>query len=305
MSPFSLVEAASKAVSELASEIHRGRTLLRKDSIIIFVCGANSTKSRKSNREEILDYVARHLAEFRFFRAEEVFDALDSHSIPDLLSVEDNLGNYSDCIILICESESAYAELGAFALSESLVRQLLIVNDEKFRSSNSFINLGPISKADKKSKFKPTIFTDFSAILKCMPDISERLRKIPHKKRRPISFGEEPRFAALEAKIKLLFLVEIVTLFAPVTRKELVSILDASFPNENTFSVATELALAISLGFLASKVSDGEQYYLSVEGELPHFFDFSILDRVVARSWVTRAYFHGDRERLMLLSGSA
>ena len=107
-----------------------------------------------------LEYARNHFTNFRFFRAEEVFPALNEGHGNDLLTIEDQIGNYSDCIAIICESESAFAELGAFTLKEELVKQVLVINDERFKSSTSFITQGPIARANVKSQFKPAFYAN-------------------------------------------------------------------------------------------------------------------------------------------------
>ena len=61
----------------------------------------------------------------------------------NILDVEHDISEFADHIIIILESPSAFAELGAFAHAK-LRNKLIIINDKKYESENSFINLGPI-----------------------------------------------------------------------------------------------------------------------------------------------------------------
>jgi hypothetical protein len=306
--PFLFSSAMAKPIEKIRFSAHFefdfefGATYLKNDSKIVFVCGANSTEKCISNREKFLAYAEKHLGDFRFFRAEDVFNAFGAATMPDLLSIEDNLGDYSDCIIVLCESESAFAELGAFALSDSLVKQLLIINNEEFASSQSFINLGPIAKADKKSKFAPAVFADFEAILRSAPDIEIRLNKIPHQRRKKVLFENPPSFEKLSSKLKLLLLADLITLFSPLSQKELIEVLKVLFPSEKTFDVGVELALGQSLRFFSKeKLNDSDTYLVTSSKEIINFIDFFGLRRVAVRAQVIRAYFQGDRGRLKLL----
>lgn len=129
-----------------------------------------------------MQYAQKHLKNYNFFMADTFFDFFHNRENKDLLSLEDKLAQYSDCIILVLESESAYSELGAFAIKDELAKIMLVINDKQFLKSKSFISLGPVAKVDRVSKFSPTIYTDLKSILSIMPEISTRLKKL--KKRR-------------------------------------------------------------------------------------------------------------------------
>jgi hypothetical protein len=237
------------------------------------------------------------LPQFRFFRAEEVFAALGSAATTDLLSIEDELGKFSDCIVLVCESASAFAELGAFALSDRLAEQLLVINDRDFRKSESFINLGPIKKSDRVSLFRPTIYADFQAILLSAPDIRSRLDRIPHSRRRRETLHGIP-FEEIPPKLRLLFIAEIITLLGPITLAELVEFLKG-VSGSSSIPLRTELALGESLGlFDRHKRSPGKDLYHHSFDESVHFFDFSFLNRVSLRAEIIRIYTQRDRRRL-------
>lgn len=284
-------------MARLLHSIVHGTTYLRKDARIVFVCGANSTNDCTSNRETLLTYVERHLPEFRFFRAEEVFAALDSSSESDLLSIEDDLGKFSDCIVVVCESASAFAELGAFALSKDLAGQLLVINDQKHAASKSFINLGPIKKADRVSAFKPTIFTDFSAVLRCVPSFKERLYRIPHKRRQAIQLAGK-RFEQLGRKVRLLLIADLVNLLGPISLGEIVALAKA-ISTSTRINVGTELALGVGLGLFSEYRDEKNHRYFFHSPEDPaHLFDYSGTNRSEIRSAIYRVYRQRHRIRL-------
>ena len=128
MPPPSFSITDGNAAQLLKESIELDQLFLNTDSVFVFLCGANKSEHKPEPvRDVLLEYARKHFLGFRFFRAEEVFDALKEKRKSDLLSLEDRIGDYSDCIIIICESESAFAELGAFALSEKLVKQILVI----------------------------------------------------------------------------------------------------------------------------------------------------------------------------------
>lgn len=275
----------------------------KADARIVFVCGANQTNvGKRSRRTQFMDYAKKHLPNFRFFLAEDVFEVLRGSTTEDLLSIEDQLGDFSDCIIIFCESESAFAELGAFTLKDKLAKQVLIVNDRRFRGGSSFINLGPIARADKRSVFKPAIHADFGAILKSADTIKDRLEtNIPHQRGQRVKFGYASRFADLAPKDRLFLIADFVHLFGPITTTELVSVL-SDVLGISISSLDTELALGRSLGFFRHVDGLRVRYLASPTGAPFSFFDFESRRFAPAdlRAQVVRYYFHHDRDRLVL-----
>ncbi|MCB1206030.1 MAG: retron St85 family effector protein [Verrucomicrobiae bacterium] len=284
-------------IRRLKHAILHGTTYLRKDAKIIFVCGANSVDGWTSNREKLLNYSERHLTSFKFFRAEKVFEALEGTTDSDLLSIEDDLGKFSDCIIVICESESAFAELGAFALSRDLAKQLLVINDQNHAASQSFINLGPIKKADRVSTFKPTIFTDFGAITRSIPALESRLNRIPHKRRQAVQITGQ-RFDQINRKLRLLFVADLINLLGPISPKEIVAIVK-EITTSTRIKISTELALGVGLGLFSEfRDENNHRFFFHSVDEPAHLFDYGDTTRSELRSEIYRVYRQRDRVRL-------
>lgn len=143
------------SVENLGRELFSSNWSRTEASALIFVCGATRIGSL---RDSYIHYAATHHKEFSFFRAESILQGLEDKG--DLLTLEDQFADYSDCLLIFCESESAYAELGAFSLKEELAGKTLVINDRKYEKSTSFINLGPLAKLEKKSKFGGSIWID-------------------------------------------------------------------------------------------------------------------------------------------------
>ncbi|MDZ7682655.1 MAG: hypothetical protein U5J63_13320 [Fodinibius sp.] len=105
-----------------------------------------------------IDYAEKHMSEYHFY-CRKFFEALTESNksnknveLSDLLRIEENLTKYSDRMIIILESNSAIAELGAFTIKELFSSLVMVVNDTKFKDASSFISLGP-SKRLIKSLF--------------------------------------------------------------------------------------------------------------------------------------------------------
>lgn len=73
----------------------------------------------------------------------------NSVGYPDLLHFESDAGCLSQLIVIFLESPGAWVELGAFANDPVLSKKLLIVVPEKYRTGQSFIELGPLRRITK------------------------------------------------------------------------------------------------------------------------------------------------------------
>lgn len=62
----------------------------------------------------------------------------------DILEFETDLAQITDLILLFCESEGSFAELGSFASIEEIAQRILVVIRDHYWNQNSFITLGPL-----------------------------------------------------------------------------------------------------------------------------------------------------------------
>lgn len=124
----------------------------------IFLCGKGFDKNIKdsywgTNRGTIHRYMEKLLPDINIVLSEQLWEDGFNSKI-DLLTFEEFLAEVSDAIILFVESPGSFCELGAFAYADSLFcDKMIIVLDETYRHSRSFIATGPILKAlDNGSK---------------------------------------------------------------------------------------------------------------------------------------------------------
>lgn len=227
------------SANALGRELKQSQWFRNEASALIFVCGANRPGSQ---REKYLDYANRHLGDFGFFRAEAILEGLEGS---DLLTLEDQLADYSDCLMIFCESESAFAELGAFVLKKTLAKKTLVINDKRFQNSKSFINLGPLVKLERESKFGGAIWADPDRLLFSVDLISDRLKRIGVGKRKIIksSFLNGLNVSGGEKRNRMMLIYDLIRACAPLSRKELIDLLQ--HVNEDRLP-----DLAIDLNFL-------------------------------------------------------
>lgn len=127
-------------------------------SKLVFLCGANKDKDSISERRKaLIEFSKIHLRNTQFILAERMFFTLQKEGEKgNILDVENNISKVADHIIIILESPSAFAELGAFTHT-SLREKLIVINDKKYEYENSFINLGPIKAIKELPEGKQNI----------------------------------------------------------------------------------------------------------------------------------------------------
>ncbi len=131
-----------------SSLVHRPK----KTNRFVFLCGANKKKNEISERRKaLIAFASKNLPHNKFFLAEKVFTFLSAEGHKgNLIDIENQISRFSDHILIILESQSAFAELGAFS-HEELRKKLIVINDKKFEDAESFVNLGPIKAIEEVS----------------------------------------------------------------------------------------------------------------------------------------------------------
>ena len=84
----------------LKESISEGQTYLNTTSTIVFTCGARPNNSRPGGRDRLMSYAKKHLKKYNFFIAEQFFEIFQNKEGNDLLSLEDQLTKFCDCIII-------------------------------------------------------------------------------------------------------------------------------------------------------------------------------------------------------------
>ncbi len=270
---------------------------LKKDAVIVFVCGGDTNRS-SSKRKLFMDYITRNNQPFHFFLAERCINA-DSNYNVDLLTMEKRLADYSDCILIILESIGAFAELGAFAASDSLCKIILPINDQQFCDRESFINIGPLKKIDNLQGLGPTIHAKMNSFAHCFDLILTRLEKIRTNRKIRLSFDLYSQFITNQ-KNRLLLVFELIKAFSPIKSKELIDFFIQVYGKRRYDCIHTDIPLLIALDFVR-KVDD---YYICKDPNLC-FIEFNISTYFAMRSRVIIYYNRHMRSRLTLLAGES
>ncbi|WP_240196262.1 retron St85 family effector protein [Salmonella enterica] len=92
-----------------------------------------------------MSQLSEHNTNYQLAYPEDLFeDLLEGQANNSLLSLEQQLAEAVDLIILIPESHGSFAELGAFSTRKELAEKMLVLQQNKYKADKSFINHGPI-----------------------------------------------------------------------------------------------------------------------------------------------------------------
>lgn len=254
--------------------------ILRNFPTFVFLCGANIDENTISaRRNRLLQFAEKKLPKTRFFLAESLLPDLQDAPGYNLLDFENNLSTIADKIIIILESPSAFAELGAFC-RKSLRDKIIVINDAKFKHSKSFVNLGPLKAVEQASGKGNIISYKMNEDGLHQPDsigaVFDPLFKLLNKS----SGSGRFLYSAVKLdqcdpskefnKFSVMMTHDLVYLCGPILRRELVEILKLIF-GPGSFNISEHLEILQAIKFLVV-TEDG--LYKSKLGS--PFYDYKI-----------------------------
>lgn len=258
-----------------------------QESKFIFLCGANNGVNNLSERRKaIIEFFKRNLPHTQVLIAEDVFQTLaDEKHVGNYLDTEDSISKFADFVLLILESPSVFAELGAFSHKE-LRDKLIIINDLKYRDSKSFINLGPL-QAIKDSAGEDRIIyykmnSDGVRVLDAVGETFQflyELLKGPSRSRsRPLSLDDCDPSQSM-SKDSILFIHDLVFITGFLKHQELVYVTKYIFGNDKNYLLKEHLALLKSFGAVKRERDDEIWRSIRTEPFLKYQFD---VNRVIS-----------------------
>ncbi len=245
----------------------------------VFLCGANKGPNIPSERRKALcEFAQKRLPGVCFFLAEKAFETLikEGHK-GNILDVEHLISEFSDYIIIVLESTSAFAELGAFAHKE-LRDKLIVINDSKYKDTNSFIRLGPIKAIEEAKGSERVIYYGMSddgvERRDSIGDVYLPVHNLLKNRRKILKTGA----LSLELcnpsekfdKNAAMILHDLIYLTGPVLYKELIEILKLIFGEDKTFNRVQQL-LAILVSFQSISRDDKGRYRSSMRETYYHY----------------------------------
>ena len=266
-------------------------------STMVFLCGANKDRNNVSARREALQtFAKRNLPHTQFFLAESLLnnDLIKSDKSKNLLDLEESLSQFADCIVVILESPSAFTELGAFC-HETLRKKLIVINDIKYKNSESYINLGPIkaikssSASGKDCVISYRMNDDGVYRTDSIGDVFDPLSKLLHK------FSVVKPQVTLELcdpgnyvnKVSVMMMHDLIYMCGPILHKELVPILKTLFGKKD-FKINHHTAILEALKLVSRRE---DKLYRSCSDDL--LFNYRIdTDKIVSvfRNYIQQHY---------------
>lgn len=222
----------------------------------VFLCGANKSKFEISERRKaLMKFSANNLPHTQFFLAEKMFSTLkDEGNKENILDVEHLISKFSDYIVIILESPSAFAELGAFS-HNTLRKKLIIINDLSFKDEESFINLGPIKAIEEACgknhiihyKMNSDGVHNLDAIGGIFHHIHQLFKKPIKAKNSSVDLDSCNPSKNFD-KNSAMFVHDLIYFSGPILHNELIQLLKIAFGKENFNKVTHLLAILTSFG---------------------------------------------------------
>lgn len=220
---------SQEMISNMKSKLDNATSKFITYPKFVFLCGKvySSTEYDNSNRGIAGKYLQRDSDAIFIVLSERLWEDNFNSNI-DLLTFEEFLAEVSDAIILFVESPGSFCELGAFTYAEKLFSdKLIIIIDDKYKDSKSFINSGPVAKAKKDGSVIVNAPLDGTGLLS-----SSELRAVLDKKisdfKSKNSYKNKRTPNLYEKRICLnsfiIELLELVKILQPVSRDDLIEI---------------------------------------------------------------------------------
>lgn len=253
----------------------------------IFLCGGIIDGPPKRIRS-VRDYIFRQLDKYnRLFDreiilAETINEAFGDYSYPDLISLESDIANLAECIVLVAESPGSIAELGAFSQVRPIAEQMIVIVRGALHPKKSFISVGPLRFMERNHPNSVHAFdwsTEFaegaefpieSSLEYCGPDIlsaiSSKVDAVPKSR----LFDPESSESAI-----LLCLSIVAMTFGP-TLGEIHQYAKLCGAELKTSVLQKYLFCLQLLGWLAKKKYGNQFFYFPTSLDIPAEFSYSI-----------------------------
>ena len=264
--------------TEWISSIDLTKTRIVQFPSFIFLCGGRISENGQNNflscRDIFYSYINRKGCSFRdnVILAEKIFEYFEHSDYQDLLIFERDLAELSSLTVIFSESPGSIAELGSFAVLNTIQERLLVVMHQDDTHQESFIWRGPVSFLKNLAKKKGTedpisiynwkkriddncniTIEDFSDAV----DLSETIELILGKRDKTISLKKEQLGHIMLLIVSSLKIVQLATL------EEVIFLLNAYGVNVDKKQVKQYLSLLKSLGLIVLKPYRNYEFYLA------------------------------------------
>ena len=309
-----------KIYIEWISAVDLTKTRIVKFPSFIFLCGgpiSNDQEKFLSCRDIFYSYINKNSCSFRenIIRAEEVFEYFEHSDYQDLLRFERDLAELSSLTVLFSESPGSIAELGSFAVLNTIQKRLLVVMHQDDAHQKSFIWRGPVlylkdlaktngnedpitiynwpKKKDDNGHF---IAGDFSDAV----DLAETIETIISKRPKTVIFSKKQLGHIMLLIICFLKIVQIATL------EEIIFMLKGFEIEQELKTVKQHLSLLKSLGLIVLNPYRNYEFYVAApqSGWFSWGYDTKTAKNRDADRWATQFiafYEYNQKEKFRAL----
>ena len=270
--------------------------IINETSINLFLCGKKISEE-KSIRKILIEKYKEH-KRINIILPEWIFNELFDKPEYDLISLENILAEDVDKIVLPIESYGTACELGAFSIKTEICEKLIVITEEKYKNSSSFLRYGPM-KLVKNSK---------GHILYYRENEIDKLVKQVIDKTIYVKYEQKRRFNIFNIS---LLIGLIVIILQPIQKSKLIRIVKEITNEDERISAAIEILIqkeyleVIPITSHDSKISlneNGYQYFFNL---IKLHSRERLVNKLRANTiWTNRKkqhIFRGDIERAKLL----
>ena len=261
-------------IDEILNDIYNKIFLKELDySVNVFLCGADPAIT--DSLRHFIYKTIKDDSRYNVVFPEKLFSNLLVEKEYNLLKLENELANDVDAVVLPLEGLGTMAELGAFASFDKLSIKTIVINDKKYKSSRSFLTLGPVKLIASKVKDN-VIYYERNFEKKIDPSELAELRK------KVLSRIKALRKAESKHEIKNFFnlsrfILYIVAIFQPINEEKIKSLLEKLKKGIALHYVKPCLESLVEKQKIIPSITDFKKYYsLTPSG---HFYIYENLLR--------------------------
>lgn len=135
---------------EFLEQLQLDAIRVRAPTKYVLLCGGQMTEQHDDPPKSLRDVFYKILdgaipRDATLLRAEDVNAyVIKNASYDDFLRFESDLAQVCELVLLFCESEGSFCELGSFCSIEEIRKRTLVVIEEKHFEVDSYIRLGPL-----------------------------------------------------------------------------------------------------------------------------------------------------------------
>lgn len=230
---------------------------VRRSSNIIFVCGGNEPSDL---RPRFAEFCGAQFTDYEIFYPEFAIPTYFSGPIDepfDIADFEKLVGELSHAIVVFPEAPGSFAETGYFSAVKPLSKKIVLVLNQEYQGTDSFLSMGPAKKIAEVSVFQSTVQLDYKD--PNFNHVVDRIRRVKVKKYKKAL--DIDQFNALAPYEVFCLVQRVVDLMTIATTDDLIHIIRALSLNRFS-SVFFKKVVAIMIG----------SGYLESVGDYGHLF---------------------------------